>query len=79
MAQYKELLDISESDLELLEKRVSEIERYLGIEEMYDEGVFEGNFSYQDPIIKKAQTCSEFITAMEGKFFIFKDLYKKVE
>lgn len=79
MAQNKELLEISEHDLDLLEKRVSEMERYLGIEEMQDEGVFEGKFSYQDPIIKKAQTCSEFISAMEGKFFIFKDLYKKVE
>lgn len=74
----KQLLEISEQDLDLLEARVAEIERHLGIEDIDDERALEaGDFS--EPIIKKAQTCAEFMNAMEGKFFMFKELYKKVE
>jgi len=62
--------------LELLEHRIEDIERYLGIEDM-DLAYF-----YQEDgedLNKKSQVLEDFMRTAEDKCFCMKDLYQKYE
>jgi len=62
--------------LELLEHRIEDIERYLGIEDM-DLAYF-----YQEDgedLNKKSQVLEDFMRTAEDKCFCMKELYQKYE
>ena len=65
-------IDIEE--LELMEKRVAEIEKYLGIEEIEESG---GEITAYEALDKKAKRLDDFIKFVEDKHYIMGDLYGK--
>ena len=65
-------IDIEE--LELMEKRVAEMEKYLGIEEIEDAG---GEITAYETLDKKAKRLDDFIKFVEDKHYIMGDLYGK--
>ena len=65
-------IDIEE--LELMEKRVAEIEKYLGIEEIEEAG---GEITAYEALDKKAKRLDDFIKFVEDKHYIMGDLYGK--
>lgn len=68
--------DVTPRDLEILESRVNEIERYLGIQDM-DLDYFlkeEG-----EDLKNKSTMLEDFMRAAEDRCFCMKDLYQKYE
>lgn len=63
-------------DLELVEQRVIEIEKYLGIEEI-DIDTFQKN--QLETFDKKAHRLDDFIKVIEDKHFFLMELYEKYE
>ena len=68
--------DVQAGDLELLEQRIEEIERYLGIEDM-DLAYFYKEDG--EDLNKKSQMLEDFMRTAENKSFCMKDLYQKYE
>ena len=59
-----------------MEKRVAEIEKYLGINEIEEAG---GEISAYEPLEKKTKRLDEFFKIIEDKHYIMSDLYAKYE
>ncbi len=57
-----------------MEKRVAEIEKYLGIEEIEESG---GEITAYEALDKKAKRLDDFIKFVEDKHYIMGDLYGK--
>ena len=70
------MFELETEDLELLESRVSEIERYLGIENM-DMQYFVKHQG--EDLNKKAQVLEDFMRGAEDKYFCINDLFAKFE
>ena len=68
--------EIDPKDLELLEKRVAELERYLGIEELDLETFREDEM---ETVERKAQKLDDFIKVIEDKHFFLSELFEKYE
>lgn len=73
---YEHRQEVDPADLELMEKRVSEMERYLGIEDM-DLAYFYANDG--EDLNKKSQMLEDFMRIAEEKSFCMKELYAKYE
>ena len=70
------LFELEASDLELLESRVGELERYLGIENM-DLAYFNQNEG--EDLNKKAQVLEDFLRVAEDKYFCINELFGRFE
>ena len=70
------MFELETEDLELLESRVSELERYLGIENM-DMHYFQTHQG--EDLNRKAQVLEDFMRAAEDKYFCINDLFAKFE
>lgn len=70
------MFELETEDLELLESRVSELERYLGIENM-DMAYFQTHQG--EDLNRKAQVLEDFMRAAEDKYFCINDLFAKFE
>ena len=57
-----------------MEKRVAEIEKYLGIEDIEEAG---GEITAYEALDKKAKRLDDFIKFVEDKHYIMADLYGK--
>ena len=57
-----------------MEKRVAEMEKYLGIEEIEDAG---GEITAYETLDKKAKRLDDFIKFVEDKHYIMGELYAK--
>ena len=68
--------EVEAKDLELLESRVSELERYLGIEDMDLEYFYELD---GEDLNKKSQMLEDFMRVAEDKFFCLNELFAKYE
>ena len=68
--------EVEAKDLELLESRVAELERYLGIEDMDLQYFYELD---GEDLNKKSQMLEDFIRAAEDKLFVLHDLFGKYE
>ena len=68
--------EVEAKDLELLESRVAELERYLGIEDMDLQYFYELD---GEDLNKKSQMLEDFIRAAEDKLFVLHDLFAKYE
>ena len=60
-------IGISAEELDLMEKRVAALEKYLGIED------------YTEPLDKKALRLDDFVKVVEDKHYIMGDLFTKYE
>jgi hypothetical protein len=68
--------EVTPEDLEVLESRICEVERYLGIQDM-DLAYFlkeEG-----EDLNTKSLVLDDFVNLAQDKFFVMKDLYAKYE
>ena len=65
------MIGVSVEEVEMMEKRVAEIEKYLGIEG------FEGAtaLSNLDSLDKKAQKLDDFVKVVEDKHYIMGELF----
>ena len=75
--QYYQDLDITMDDLEKMEARIEEMEKYLGIENQNDLQYF-----IKNDIEKLDQKCirlDDFVKVIEDKNFMLNDLYTKYE
>ena len=75
--KYYQDLDITMDDLEQMEGRIEELERYLGIEHQNDLQYF-----IKNDIEKLDQKCirlDDFVKVIEDKNFMLNDLYTKYE
>ena len=70
------LFELETEDLDLLECRVAELERYLGIEDM-DLDYFVQNQG--EDLNKKAQVLEDFMRAAEDRYFCINELFAKFE
>ena len=70
------VFELETSDLELLESRVAELERYMGIEGM-DIDYF--NQHQGENLNTKAQVLEDFMRAAEDKYFCINELFAKFE
>ena len=70
------MFELETEDLELLESRVAELERYLGIETM-DMDYFNRNEG--EDLNKKAQVLEDFMRAAEDKYFCINELFSRFE
>ena len=68
--------EVEAKDLELLESRISELERYLGIEDMDLEYFYELD---GEDLNKKSQMLEDFMRVAEDKFFCLNELFAKYE
>ena len=64
------------AELELMERRVGDIEKYLGIQEIEEVG---GEITAYEALEKKAKRLDDFIKFVEDKHYIMGDLYGKYE
>ena len=62
------------ADLDLMEKRVAELEKYLGLDDL-DLDTFQLN--QLETLDKKAQKLDDFSKVVEDKHFLFMELYSK--
>ncbi len=69
-------LGIDVAELELMERRVGDIEKYLGIQEIEEVG---GEITAYEALEKKAKRLDDFIKFVEDKHYIMGDLYGKYE
>jgi hypothetical protein len=75
---YYNNLEINMEDLEALEERVAEMERYMGI----DSQVHDMNYFIKNDIEKIDQKCirlDDFVKVIEDKNFMLNDLYVKYD
>ena len=70
------VFELETEDLELLESRVAELERYIGIENM-DMAYFQSHQG--EDLNRKAQILEDFMRAAEDKYFCINDLFAKFE
>ena len=70
------IFELETEDLELLESRVAELEKYLGIEDM-DMDYFVKNGG--EDLNKKAQVLEDFKRVAEDKYFCINELFAKFE
>ena len=70
------LFDLETEDLDLLESRVAELERYLGIEDM-DLEYFTKNQG--EDLNRKAAVLEDFMRAAEDKYFCINELFARFE
>ena len=70
------MFELETEDLELLESRVSELERYLGIENM-DMAYFSTQGG--EDLNSKAFYLEDFMRATEDRYFCINDLFAKFE
>ena len=68
--------EVEAKDLELLETRISELERYLGIEDMDLQCFYELD---GEDLNKKSQMLEDFMRVAEDKFFCLNELFAKYE
>lgn len=67
---------VEAKDLELVEQRVTELEKYLGIEDI-DIDTFQK--TQLETFDKKAHKLDDFIKVIEDKHFFLMELYEKYE
>lgn len=70
------MFELDTEDLELLEKRVSELENYIGIENMDMTYYSQHN---GESLEKKAQVLEDFMRMAEDKYICINDLFAKFE
>lgn len=68
--------EVEAKDLELLESRISELERYLGVEDMDLQYFYEID---GEDLNKKSQMLEDFMRVAEDKFFCLNELFAKYE
>ena len=73
---YEGPFDVESKDLELLEKRVKELEQYLGIEDM-DQEFF--NAQDGEDIFKKTQMLEEYKISAQESITCINDIFVKFE
>ena len=69
-------LTIDQAEIALLEKRVADIEKYLGMQEIVELG---GELSAYEPLEKKSKKLDDFMKLVEDKHYIMGDLFSKYE
>ena len=73
---YEGPFEIESKDLELMEERISELERYLGIEDM-DLAYF--NSQEGEDLYKKSQMLEDFMYVAHESYSCIKDIFQKFE
>lgn len=74
--RYYEEMDVSMDDLELLEERIEEMERYIGIEHQDLDYFMQKDIEKMDI---KCNRLEDFIKVIEDKNFLLNDLFQKYD
>ena len=67
-------IGVSAAELELMEQRVAEIEKYLGIEDMNSSII-----NKVEPLEKRSQRLDDFVKVVEDKHYIMGELFARYE
>lgn len=70
------MMEVDVKDLALMEQRIGEVERYLGIEEMDLKYFYEND---GEDLNRKSHMLEDFMRIVEERSFCMKELYQKYE